>query len=375
MQFIDLKAQYEHLKQDIDSAVNNVLSHGQYINGKEVEKLEYELQNYVGTNHSICCANGTDALQLALMALNIGHGDAVFVPAFTFMATAEVVSLAGAVPIFVDIDYDTFNINCESLKTAVKNIKEEGRLNPKAVIPVDLFGQPADYNALSDIAHRYNLYIIEDGAQGFGGTVKGRQACSFGDISTTSFFPAKPLGCYGDGGAIFTDDKELCDVIMSMRSHGKGNHKYDHVRIGVNSRLDTIQAAILLVKLNAFTEYELEMRQKWADMYNHLLEDKVKTPYIKQGFSSSYAQYTVTLSDKIQRDALKDYLKEKGIPTMIYYPKALHLQEAYRCLGYEKGSLPFSELACECVLSLPMHPYLTKEIIQEVSYAISEFMK
>lgn len=375
MEFIDLKAQYERLGPDIHAGIDRVLRQGRYILGPEVEQLEDELRQYVGSAFCASCANGTDALQLALMAWGIGPGDAVFVPAFTFMSTAEVVSLAGATPVFADIDPDTFNLDPESLRRAVEEVERKGRLSPKAVVPVDLFGQPADYGAIGAVARRHGLHVLEDGAQGFGGAAAGRRACSFGDISITSFFPAKPLGCYGDGGAVFTDCEKWHDLIVSARSHGKGKEKYDHVRIGVNSRLDTLQAAILLVKLRAFTESELAARQRWAGLYTALLQDHVKTPVVRDGFSSSFAQYTLMLNNRDERDALKAHLKRKGIPSMVYYPKPLHRQEAYLSLGYEEGSLPNAERAAECVLSLPMHPYLTEDTVGMVAASVLEFLK
>jgi len=358
MQFIDLKAQYKALEKEINAGIQNVLNHGEYILGKEVAELETQLAEYVGRKYCVTCANGTDALSMVLMAWDIKAGDAVFVPSFTFMATAEVVSLRGATPVFVDINPDTFNICVNSLENAIKDTISKGELIPRAIIPVDLFGLPADYDRILPIAKKYNLLVLEDGAQGFGGTLGDKQACSFGEAATTSFFPAKPLGCYGDGGAIFTDDEGLCRVLKSIRVHGKGANKYDNVRIGLNSRLDTIQAAILLSKLKAFREYEVAARQKWAAMYTDLLKDTVKTPLIPRGYTSSFAQYTILLESEKQRDSLQKMLSENGMPSMIYYPKPLHLQTAYKNLGYTEGSLPQSEQAAKRVLSLPMHPYL-----------------
>jgi len=370
MQFIDLKAQYRHLENEIKAGIDKVLEGGAYIMGEEVRQLEAELAQFAGTKHCITCANGTDAIQIALMALNISSGDAVFVPTFTFMSTAEVVSLVGATPVFVDICEDTFNIDPESLKAAIERVEAEGKLRPAAVIPVDLFGQCADYDAILPLAREHNLTVIEDGAQGFGGNIRGKRACSFGDISTTSFFPAKPLGCYGDGGAIFTDDDALADLMRSIRIHGKGSQKYDNVRIGLNSRLDTIQAAVLLPKLHAFEREELDLRDRWAALYTSLLSGKVVTPSVPEGYFSSWAQYTIMLENEAQRDALQAALKEHGIPSMVYYWRPLHRQTAYLDLGFEEGSLPVSESVCKRVLSLPMHPYLDEETVKNIAGAV-----
>jgi dTDP-4-amino-4,6-dideoxygalactose transaminase len=288
------------------------------------------------------------------------------------MSTAEVVSLRGATPVFVDIDIDTFNIDINSLEEAIKSVISKGELVPRAIIPVDLFGLPADYDKLIPLAKKYGLLVLEDGAQGFGGMLNGQKACSFGEASTTSFFPSKPLGCYGDGGAIFTDDEELYAILSSIRVHGKGKDKYDNVRVGLNSRLDTLQAAILLPKLKALREYELAARQKWGELYTSLLEDVVKVPAIPAGYTSSYAQYTILLESENQRDSLQNKLKENAIPSMVYYPKPLHLQTVYKNLGYAEGNLPQSERASKCVLSLPMHPYLDETMIEQVCNKIKE---
>lgn len=372
MEFIDLKSQYRALEKEINDGIQSVLNHGKYIMGKEVSELEKQLSEYVGRKYCVTCANGTDAMAMALMAWDIKKDDAVFIPSFTFMATAEVVSLRGATPVFVDIDIDTFNIDANGLEEAIKSVISKGELTPKAIIPVDLFGLPADYEKILPLAKKYNLLVLEDGAQGFGGAINGQKACSFGEVSTTSFFPSKPLGCYGDGGAIFTDDEKLYAILSSIRTHGKGKDKYDNVRIGLNSRLDTIQAAILLPKLKALKEYELEARQKWGALYDSLLKDFVKTPAIPYGYDSSYAQYTILLENETQRDSLQNKLKENGIPSMIYYPKPLHLQSAYLNLGYSEGGLPQSEKASKCVLSLPMHPYLDENEISKVASIIKK---
>lgn len=370
MQFRDLKQQYKVLKKDIDEAMIKVATDCNFISGAQVAELEKELAEYVGVKHCVTCANGTDALSIAMMAWGIGDGDAVFVPDFTFFSSGEIVSHCGATPIFVDVDKDTYNICCDSLEAAIEKVKAEGKLTPKAVVAVDLFGLPADFNKIRPIAEKHNLLVLEDGAQGFGGEINGKKACSFGDIATTSFFPAKPLGCYGDGGAVFTDDDELAALMQSIRVHGKGAMKYDNVRIGLNSRLDTIQAAILSVKLKAFKDYEVADINKVADKYTKLLDGVVKTPVIPEGFYSSWAQYTIQLENKEQRDKLQAELKEKGIPTMVYYPKPMHKQLAFG-IGDDYGfDCSVTEKLCDTVLSLPMHPYLKEEEIEAVVGAL-----
>jgi dTDP-4-amino-4,6-dideoxygalactose transaminase len=374
MLFRDLQKQYQVLKPDIDRAVLDVMQSGAFIMGQPVRDLESQLAEYVGVQHCITCANGTDALTLALKAWGIGPGDAVFVPDFTFFASAEVVALERATPIFVDVDADTFNISPTDLERAIETVIKEGKLIPKVIIAVDLFGLPADYPAIRRIADKYHLYILEDGAQGFGGSINGRRACSFGDIGTTSFFPAKPLGCYGDGGAVFTDNDEWAALIDSYRVHGKGSFKYDNVRIGMNSRLDTIQAAILQVKLKAFQDYELEAVNRVAAQYTELLKDipDIKTPVIPEGYTSSWAQYTIQFPSKEQRDALQSALKAQGIPSMVYYPKPMHAQSAFSdsSLFTLHSSLTNSTRLSEVVLSLPMHPYLTGEGINTIVYSL-----
>lgn len=376
MQFRDLKKQYSVLKENMDKAMIEVAASSQYINGPWVRELEAQLAEYVGVKHCITCANGTDALSIAMMAWGINEGDAVFVPDFTFFSSGEIVSLAGGTPVFVDVDKNTFNISAESLEKAVLKVKEEGKLTPKAVVAVDLFGLPADFKALRPVADKYGILILEDGAQGFGGEIDGKKACSFGDISTTSFFPAKPLGCYGDGGAVFTDDDTIAELAQSIRVHGKGTMKYDNVRIGLNSRLDTIQAAILQVKLKAFKDYEFEDVNKVADKYTELLGealgDKAVLPFIPEGFLSSWAQYTIQLKDRETRDAVQAALKEKGIPSMIYYPKPMHKQQAFGIEEEYGFDCSNTEELCATVLSLPMHPYMTDEDIKEVVAALAE---
>lgn len=370
MKFRDLNKQYQILKPAIDHAIAEVLSEGNFISGRQVAELESELAAYVGVKHCITCANGTDALTLALMAWDIGPGDAVFVPDFTFFASGETPAYEGAVPIFVDVEEDTFNLSSSSLEAAIMQVRQEGKLIPRAIVAVDLFGQPANYPQICRIADRYELMILEDGAQGFGGQIGERKACSFGDISTTSFFPAKPLGCYGDGGAIFTDNDEWAALLRSYRIHGKGADKYDNVRIGMNSRLDTLQAAILQVKMNAFEEYELVDVNKVADRYTEKLRDVVKTPTVRDGFFSSWAQYSILLKDEAERDGLQAHLKGKGIPSMVYYPKPMSKQGAFGTIDCVKVDLSVTADLCRRVLALPMHPYLTvdgqDEIIREI---------
>jgi len=359
MQFRDLGKQYQILKADIDKAMLDVASQAHYIMGPQVKELEQELAEYVGVKHCLTCANGTDALTIALKAWEIGPGDAVFVPDFTFFSSAEVVSLEGATPVFVDVDSDTFNIDVDSLETVIQKTLADGELKPKVIVAVDLYGLPANYPALKTIAQKYGLFILEDGAQGFGGSIDGKKACSFGDISTTSFFPAKPLGCYGDGGAVFTDNDEWAKLIESYRVHGKGTDKYDNVRIGMNSRLDTMQAAILQVKLRAF-DNEVERVNEVARAYTRILNKYVKTPVIPEGFRSSWAQYTIQLPNEAARNALQAALKEAGIPSMVYYPKTMHVQTAFKnseCSMFNYQSYNSYRL-CSTVLSLPMHPYL-----------------
>ena len=369
MQFRDLKKQYQVLKKDIDEAMVEVAANCNFINGQQVKTLEKELSEYVGVKHCITCANGTDALTMAMMAWNIKEGDAVFVPDFTFFSSGEIVSHAGATPIFVDVDMNTYNISVDSLEEEIKKVIDDGKLQPKVIIAVDLFGLPADFKAIRKIAEKYNLKVLEDGAQGFGGSIDGKMACSFGDISTTSFFPAKPLGCYGDGGAVFTDDDEIAVLLESIRVHGKGEMKYDNVRVGLNSRLDTIQAAILSIKLRAFAEYELKDINLAAKKYTEKLSklgDKIKIPSMPEGFYSSWAQYTIQLEDKETRDKLQSTLKEAGIPSMVYYPKPMHKQEAFSGQTYDDLKLVNTVKLCDTVLSLPMHPYLTDEDINIV---------
>ena len=420
MEFRDLKKQYQVLREEMDRAVLDAIASGAYIMGPQVRELEQQLAEYVGAKHCLTCANGTDALTLALKAWGIGPGDAVFVPDFTFFSSAEVVPLEGATPVFVDVCEETFNIDAADLERAVKEVLAKGQLRPRVVVAVDLFGLPADYQAVRIVADRYGLFVLEDGAQGFGGSIDrfpvnpgmtedvmavaphvmagcdrpSKRTCSFGDIATTSFFPAKPLGCYGDGGAVFTDNDDWAALIASYRVHGKGTFKYDNVRIGLNSRLDTLQAAVLQVKLKAFAEYELDDINAAAEKYTERLKDIVATPVIPAGFCSSWAQYTIKLKDAAQRDALQTALKAEGVPSMVYYPKPLHLQTAFLDLSTRPSGLgrndsdsisfreksrnldfcPVATSLCSRVLSLPLHPYITDEQIDTVCNAIRKVL-
>lgn len=371
MQFRDLKAQYQALKPDIDAGIDAVIDSAAFILGKPVTELEKKLAEYVGRKYCVSCASGTDALQLALMAWGIGPGDAVFTSDFTFFASAGTVSILGATPILVDIDLNTFNISPEALEKQIQKVISEGKLMPKAIVPVDLFGQPADYDRILPIADKYGLKVLEDAAQGFGGNIRGRKACSFGELSATSFFPAKPLGCYGDGGAIFTDDEEMDARLRSLRAQGKSPaDKYDNREIGINSRLDTIQAAILLPKLKAFAEYELKAVNRVADQYTERLQERFVTPSIMPGHYSSWAQYTILIDNKEARDAAQSALRGQGIPSMVYYPRGLHQQEAYKWMELEDALFPNTMEATRRVLSLPMHPYLKEEEVDFICNAL-----
>ncbi len=372
MQFRDLKAQYQALKPEIDAGIAAVIDSSAFILGKPVTELENKLAEYVGRKHCVGCANGTDALQLALMIWGVGPGDAVFTSDFTYFASAGTTSILGGTPVLVDIELDTFNMSPEALEEQIKRVLAEGKLKPKAIVPVDLFGQPADYDRILPLAEKYGLKVLEDAAQGFGGHIRGKMAGSFGDISTTSFFPAKPLGCYGDGGAIFTDDDEVDARLRSMRAQGKSpTDKYDNREIGMNSRLDTIQAAILLPKFKAFVDYELDVVNRVANWYTERLKEQYVTPIVKDGFCSSWAQYSILLQDKETRDAMQMKLKGKGIPSMIYYPRGLHQQEAYRWMNLPDEWYPNTMEATKRILALPMHPYMTEEMVDQVVNAMT----
>jgi len=353
LKFIDLKSQYNRIQKKIDRRIANVLEHGEYIMGPEVFELEEKLAIATGVNHVISCANGTDALVLALMALGVKKGDAVFCPTFTFFATAEAVAFLGATPVFIDSEQSGFNLCIAHLESQINQTYKEGILIPKVILAVDLFGLPADYGKLTLIAKKHHLKVIEDAAQSFGGKIGCALAPSFGDIATTSFFPSKPLGCYGDGGAVFTDNDEYASIIKSLRAHGKGKHKYDNVRIGMNSRLDTIQAAILIEKLEILQD-EINAREKIAQYYNSVFENRFAVPIIPDGFKSSWAQYTLLVSN---REEFRTELAEKGIQTLVYYEKCLHQQQAFSVTGEKSQEFERAEaLALRCV-SLPMPVY------------------
>lgn len=375
MEFHDLGAQYAALKDQIDAQISDVISSRHFILGSQVEQLEQKLALYAGRKHCISCANGTDALTLMLMAWAVGAGDAVFTADFTFFASAGCASAVGATPIPVDIDPRTFNLSPVALEAAIERVLSEGKLRPRVIITVDLFGQPADYPRIEAIAQKYDLLLLEDAAQGFGGSIGNRRACSFGHAAATSFFPAKPLGCYGDGGAIFTDSDSESELLRSLRSLGRSpSDKYDNRLIGMNSRLDTLQAAILLPKLDALEGYELAALERIAQLYTQHLKDMVETPYVPDGYHSSWAQYCILLKDAAQRDALQKHLKAQGIPTMVYYPRGLHQQTAYAHMGFEDALFPHTVSSTERILALPMHAYLREEDVARVSKGIQEFI-
>ena len=361
MQFRDLKKQYNVLKDEMDQAILDVVASSAYVMGPKVKEMEQAFADYVGVKHCIACASGTDALLLALKAWDVKAGDAVFVPSFTFFASAEVVAIQGATPVFVDVDQDTFNMDVRDLIFKIEQTVKAGQLKPKAIIAVDLFGLPADFTLIKQVAQRYGLHLLEDAAQGFGGRIGDQKACTFGDIAATSFFPAKPVGCYGDGGAVFTNNDEWAELIDSYHLHGKGSDRYDNIRIGINSRLDSIQAAILLVKLKAFREHELEEVNRVAERYTEMLKGVVKTPEVPKGFYSSWAQYTILVPSKEVRAKLQEALKVKDIPTAIYYPIPMHRQTAFNYLDPKMNQCPVSDYLADRVLALPIHPYLTEE--------------
>jgi len=384
--FLDLKAQYKILESDIQAAINGVLEHGKFILGPEVAELEKQLAEFANVQYAITCSSGTDALLMPLMALNISPGDIVFTTPFTFIATAEVISLLGAVPVFVDIDPETFNIDVTKLKLAVEAVKTRdthiyplphnipAAAIPKAVIPVDLFGLPADFDPIMEIAGEENLFVLEDAAQGFGGIYRGRKAGGLGHAGATSFFPAKPLGCYGDGGAIFTNDEVLVEKLLSIRVHGQGTDKYNNVRTGLNARLDTLQAAILLQKLKIFPQ-ELAARQEVSQNYTKALaglQPEITTPGVPSGYRSSWAQYSLLANN---RERIMDELNKEGIPTAIYYPVPLHLQAAFSNLQYESGNFPIAESVSKRIFSLPMHPYLEHDLVGRIAAIIRQAIK
>ena len=365
IQFNDLGAQYAALKKDIDAGIQNVIAGSHFISGPQVEELETALCAYTGRKYCVTCGNGTDALRIPLMAWKIQKGDAVFVSTFTFYASSEVVSLCGATPIFVDSRPDTYDMDPADLEKKIAAVKAEGKLRPRAVIAVDLFGQPAQFPEITKLAKDNGLMVLEDAAQGFGGRIGEQRACSFGDASATSFFPAKALGCYGDGGAVFTDDPELYTLLKSIRVHGKGSMKYENVRVGLNSRLDTLQAAILLPKLRAF-DTEDAHRNRAAQRYSDALAGHFQTPAVLPGYHSSFGYYTLRAKSEEERSRVQDALKAAGIPSIIYYPCPLHLQKVYAPLGYREGDLPVAESLAKTVFSLPMHGYLKDETIDYI---------
>jgi dTDP-4-amino-4,6-dideoxygalactose transaminase len=368
--FIDVVSQRQRLGKSIDEAVARVLAHCQFINGPEVTQLEAQLAAFSGAKHVVTCASGTDALLMVLMAKGLGRGDAVLCPSFTFCATGEAVALTGATPVFVDVDEATFNIDAASLKRGIASARKLG-LKPRAVIPVDLFGQSADHDAVAAVAEAEGLFVLDDAAQGFGASYKGRRLGTFGLATATSFFPAKPLGCFGDGGAIFTNDAQLAETLKSIRVHGQGGDKYDNIRLGLTARLDTMQAAILIEKLKIF-EDEIAARNKVADRYARALGNLVTVPRLADGCTSVWAQYTIRLPKGVNRDAFAAALKAQGVPTAIYYPKSMHQQTAYREFPVADGGLPVSEQLSDEVIALPMHAYLDEPTQDRIITAVRD---
>ena len=375
MQFRDLKTQYTVLKDEMDKAILDVVASSAYVMGPKIKEMETAFAEYVGVKHCVACNSGTDALLLALKAWDVKPGDAVFVPSFTFFASAEVIAMQGATPVFVDVNKDSFNMDVVDLERKIEQTLKAGKLKPRVIIAVDLFGLPADFKAIRQVADMYGLYVLEDGAQGFGGRIGDRKACTFGDISTTSFFPAKPVGCYGDGGAVFTDNDEWAALVDSYHIHGKGSDRYDNVRIGMNSRMDSIQAAILIVKLKAFKDYELADVNKVAARYTKLLKDVVKTPIVPEGFYSSWAQYTLQLEDKEVRAGLQAALKALDVPTAIYYPIPMHRQTAFNYLDINENLCPVADRLADTVISLPIHPYLSEDDQDMICEAVRKYLQ
>ena len=369
IQFIDLKAQRKRLKIQIDAGIQAVMDHGAFIMGPEVREFEKQLADFGQAKHALGCANGTDALVLSLMALGVGEGDAVFCPSFTYCASAEGIANVGATPVFVDVYSDTYNMDADSLKQAIIDVRDRTDLTAKVIMAVDIFGQAADYRLISDIARAEGLKLIADSAQGFGSMIDGKHPLNWADVTTTSFFPAKPLGCYGDGGAVLTNDDEICEIVDSLRVHGKGEHKYDNVRIGMNSRLDTMQAAILLPKLSVFAD-EIEKRNVVAQRYHNALHNHVeRVPSVLEGGVSTWAQYTIEVSDW---RSLAAQLKEKSIPTARYYPNPVHRQSAYKHFPVVSTGLPQTEACLDKIISLPMHPYLEEDVQNQIIEAVIE---
>ena len=375
MQFRDLKTQYSVLKDEMDKAILDVVASSAYVMGPKIKEMEVAFADYVGVKHCVACNSGTDALLLALKAWDVKPDDAVFVPSFTFFASAEVIAMQGATPVFVDVDKDTFNMDVADLERKIEQTLKAGKLKPRVNIAVDLFGLPANFKAIRQVADKHGLYVLEDGAQGFGGRIEGKEACSFGDIATTSFFPAKPVGCYGDGGAVFTNNDGWAQLIDSYHLHGKGSDRYDNVRIGMNSRLDSVQAAILLVKLKAFKEHELADVNTVAERYSEQLKDVVKTPIVPEGYYSSWAQYTIQVENKEERTLLQETLKAQEIPTAIYYPIPMHRQTAFNYLNINDNLCPVSDHLADVVLSLPVHPYLSTEDQDRICNAVRNVLK
>lgn len=359
MEYIDLGRQYERVREEMDARMQKVVRERHFIMGPEVQELEEALAKYVGRKYCLACSNGTSALYLPLRAYGLTEKDAVFVSSYTYFASAEMISLAGATPVFIDSD-ETYNLDLDHLEKMIQKTLEEGQLRPRGILPVDLFGVMPDYERLQEIADRYDLFILADCAQSFGAERDGKKACAFGDVATTSFFPAKPLGCYGDGGAIFTDDDELYAIMHSLRVHGHGDSKYENVRIGINARLDTLQAAVLLTKLPILDD-ELETKRELAAYYDERLKNHFEIPVVPEGCKSALAQYTIQAKDEEERTYLMDALKKEGIPTMIYYIRPMHMQEAYVDLGYAEEDLPVCAAYSHRVFSLPMHAYMTEE--------------
>ena len=362
MEFLDLKTQQKRIRKPLEERINKILDHGAYIMGPEVFELEDKLADYCGVKHAISCSSGTDALLIPLMAWGIGPGDAVFTTPFTYVATAEVISILGATPVFVDVYESTFNIDCEKLEIEIKKVINEGELKPKAIIPVDLFGLPARYRLIDKIAKKYNLKVIEDAAQSFGGSIRNKKVGTFGDVAATSFYPAKPLGCYGDGGAIFTNDDNLADECKAIRIHGTKTDKYNSDMIGLNGRLDSIQAAVLIEKLNIFDE-EIQMRNEIDIYYRKSLNN---AQYHPENYNSAHALFSITLNKNSQRNSLINRLSESKIPSVIYYKFPIHLMKAFAYLGYKEGCLPVSEKLSKTIVSLPMHPYLELDDIDNI---------
>ena len=362
MEFLDLKTQQKRIRKPLEKRINKILDHGAYIMGPEVFELEEKLADYCGVKHAISCSSGTDALLIPLMAWGVGPGDAVFTTPFTYVATAEVISILGATPIFVDVYESTYNIDCEKLENEIKKVINEGKLKPKAIIPVDLFGLPARYRLIDEIAKKYNLKVVEDAAQSFGGSIRNEKVGNFGDVAATSFYPAKPLGCYGDGGAIFTNDDNLAEECKAIRIHGTKQDKYNSEMIGLNGRLDSIQAAVLLEKLKIFDE-EIQMRNEIDIYYRKFLNN---AQYHPENYNSAHALFSITLAKQTQRDSLIDRLSKSKIPSVVYYKFPIHLMKAFSYLGYKEYDLPVSENLSKTIVSLPMHPYLAQNEIEHI---------